>query len=592
MSSQNPPQAAAKEQTPPSGDTWAWSEFVRPKTPWEFPEDLGDYLADLYHAYGGDNENVKFRHGCMGSSRYLHLLSTNGQPDPAKFRFWPALYTSTDTFFHPNTFVPCGKPSGRAAFDALYHVYAFAIDIDYRNDRRAAGYRDFLGMMEPLDYARAVVHVCLCDNGLPVPNYIEYGRNVRLVYILEEPIYARSKQGRDILKKLNRFQRYLVEKINEWDPCAHAETQGFEKGFRVPGSINGKNLAVVRMEKVSGYFYPFGELFDYLPPAISKEEFLRRKAEITNKKKKKLSAASAAKRAAAWMAASVVGATMAPQDGWPAKRGDVGCREASMLMHRLCALRSARQLPDIRREETTFVYTSTYQSLFGPCDTKAVAHEFNDGFPNPLPYIEVEHKLQKIRKDYKFRDETIADKTGIPVEFLRSGGVSLKPCAGKYKGVEARTKRGTYKINDSNKTKKLRRGRPSVSGSFDALFAVGMSAKDIAVRIGCSTRTVFRKLAAWRANGGKEGRETGLHAIEESRKAMAKAVGDAAKAAGAAAKAVDDAVKATDDADMATKTLSDTAADIGQGRGAPVAAARSQVPKTDPDGPGRLTKAS
>ena len=62
--------------------------------------------------------------------------------------------------------------------DNLYAIFAFGIDIDYHSKKT---YRDF----SPLQML-ALLEQEILGFGIPHPNYVEYGNNLRLIYILNE----------------------------------------------------------------------------------------------------------------------------------------------------------------------------------------------------------------------------------------------------------------------------------------------------------------------------------------------------------------------------------------------------------------------
>ena len=508
---------------------------------WQDPGDLGGYLADLWHGCNVScNENVKVRSKAYGDSRYLRLLCKNGVPSELEFMRLAAGSQCYDRYFHPNTLVPCGRRSGKAGKNATFKVYAFAIDVDpIHNMGSGNDVPDICAGDGPLRAALALLHGCFEEECLPWPNYIEYGRNFRLIYILDKPVYARSPQGQNILKKIERFQRHVADIINRCEPRMHASAQGYETGFRVPGSMNGKNAAVIRIEKVRDRFLPFEELFDYLPDAISKETFQARKRAFQRalaRKSRKAGKAARTRAYAAWCRTKAWAAHIAPDFALPKLAGGIKLPIASALLRRLIALKEARNLPGILREVTTFAYLATWDQLFGsPDDTLALAAEFNEGFDCPMPENELRQKLSRLYGHYRLSNAWIETHTGIPAEFL-AGHRPAIPCVSHPRGEAEAAKQcrlhtqgaGPYKVQQQKKAP-VKRGRKPIGGDFDACFAAGMGARETAKKLGCSKRTAYRRLAAWETD---RTRREAARAMEAARLQAAQAEANAKATAG------------------------------------------------------------
>ena len=116
--------------------------------------------------------------------------------------------------------------------DNLLAVNGFAVDVDYHNGK----YRD-----TPIEQALLTIEFQMEEDGLPLPNYIEYGRNFRLVWIFEKPFIIPKNLGRKqrqnaitFLKRIGKMLNDRVKALDDWG----VDDFKLHPFVRVPHSVN------------------------------------------------------------------------------------------------------------------------------------------------------------------------------------------------------------------------------------------------------------------------------------------------------------------------------------------------------------------
>lgn len=141
-----------------------------------------------------------------------------------------AKFPKEDIYMSFNTFK--NKVNLTGTRNDIFNCYAFCIDVDYKLGRDKSA-----SVEEAICAIRELYHG---DSIIPVPYYIEYGNQFRLIYLLDGHV-----SGKKQMQALDLVQKRLVAKINHYpafDFCA--ETQGLQSFIRLPGSYNTKNAKV------------------------------------------------------------------------------------------------------------------------------------------------------------------------------------------------------------------------------------------------------------------------------------------------------------------------------------------------------------
>lgn len=130
-------------------------------------------------------------------------------------------------------------------------VCALAIDVDYRTSKEQDQH-DYPTSIAVKQVAKAVLHA-----GVPTPTYIEASRNIRLVYVLDQPFQVpRGQKGINCRTFLKRITEEITKKLNAasadlaFDFCA--SPQKLTSYVRLPGSINSRVEGYVS----GGTFHP------------------------------------------------------------------------------------------------------------------------------------------------------------------------------------------------------------------------------------------------------------------------------------------------------------------------------------------------
>lgn len=148
-----------------------------------------------------------------------------------------------DLFISMNSF----KTKNKATNGNLFSINTLAVDVDYKNKSKFKDLKPYqiIKLLE-LDYFGQVI---------PEPNYVEYSNQIRLIYILDEPVFM-PKKCKAVKTLINRISEIFANKLKDFG----AEIQTPEKFLRVPLTINNKTNDVVYIEQLSDYKYKLSDL--------------------------------------------------------------------------------------------------------------------------------------------------------------------------------------------------------------------------------------------------------------------------------------------------------------------------------------------
>lgn len=393
---------------------------------------------------------------------------------------------NVDAMYSPNVSISRKNGRTRSSYKDLLSVKAFAIDVDYNNmnDDRLSDYLR-KGMTSeayawakresPLEYFERMVTEGVFDDiyggslPVPMPNYIEYSHNLRLIYVLDDAIKCRIPSGSRLLSAVHRLQEQIVNRINEWDCEASAEVQEVTKYFRVPGSVNRKDGSVVRILPAKGGTYDvrhlISEYMDDLPAWYTewkngKDSDMDAAARIRGKRTEQAIARMQKFISGESLIENGDGTSVPMSDmerfsiemrrsparikkGCPHKRRPVR-RSAGdgILSDRIERMERLQRspLPVERREILCFVYGATYQELHRDDDVVEAVIRFNKGFSRPLPEKEIRSKFRTLHSHtYMFRESTFCRLTGVDersssVHALasRNGAAKKRKSGGRY----------------------------------------------------------------------------------------------------------------------------------------------------------------
>lgn len=153
----------------------------------------------------------------------------NSLKEPIKLRQVLNSLGKEDVFFSLNPF----RTMSKATRSNLFCINAIAIDIDYKQIKR-------LKDLEPYQIIK-LLEMDFFDIKIPTPNFVEYGNQVRIIYTIETCYIPKFTDN--VVTLARRISEVFAQELKEYG----AEKQNLESYFRVPGSINSKNGAEVKV---------------------------------------------------------------------------------------------------------------------------------------------------------------------------------------------------------------------------------------------------------------------------------------------------------------------------------------------------------
>lgn len=279
--------------------------------------------------------------------------------------------SNSDLFFTPNTFKVGSKTPKQ---ENLFNVYCLALDVDYKDHGSGNG------SAKPEDFFWAEI-APLCGSIIPVPSYIEVGHQLRLIFVLSEPILVQgSAKGKRLLKAAKQALKRLSEALNSELSCG-CEPQKVSSYYRFPGSVNSKDGSTVRVRAISEERYSLQEIMDeFLPPVPDWYT-----SWVTKRKGKKQ----------------------------PAQMHN----SFILWKNRLEKLEEIRS-EKVNRENLCFVYAQGIlwtNPDVGYDELMEKVYEFNMGFPTPLKEKELRSKMNsmKVSNPHRFKNSTINEFIGL-----------------------------------------------------------------------------------------------------------------------------------------------------------------------------------
>ena len=198
----------------------------------------------------------------------FNFYNINTLKDENKLKNIINSFDNNDLFLSMNSF----KTKEKATNGNLFAINTIAVDIDYKKktEFKSLTPKQIINLLE-LDYFGQVI---------PEPNFIEYSNQIRLIYILDEPVYL-PKKCKAVKTLINRISEVFADNLKDFG----AEIQKSEKFLRVPLTINNKSGDIVYIINNSNYKYKLCDLqelwLDELPDWYEKW-----KKNKKNKKKK------------------------------------------------------------------------------------------------------------------------------------------------------------------------------------------------------------------------------------------------------------------------------------------------------------------
>lgn len=143
----------------------------------------------------------------------------------------------------------CSYYSQKTTQSQIATIKSFAIDVDFKNDATLENYsaeQYFSDMFLDLE-----------EIGL-LPTLVEYGHCFRMIYVFEDAIKIPQKNDGRFINLYKKLTKTISDRINQEFNC-NAEPQQINSYYRLPNSINEKDLSEIHVIK-TGDFYDFDDL--------------------------------------------------------------------------------------------------------------------------------------------------------------------------------------------------------------------------------------------------------------------------------------------------------------------------------------------
>ena len=143
----------------------------------------------------------------------------------------------------------CSYYSQKTTQSQIATIKSFAIDVDFKNDSTLENYSAEQYFSE--------MFLDLEEIGL-LPTLVEYGHCFRMIYVFEDAIKIPQKNDGRFINLYKKLTKTISDRINEEFAC-NAEPQQINSYYRLPNSINEKDLSEIHVIK-TGDFYDFDDL--------------------------------------------------------------------------------------------------------------------------------------------------------------------------------------------------------------------------------------------------------------------------------------------------------------------------------------------
>ena len=181
----------------------------------------------LQYIYVNDDECfVRVLNKTTGKNK---VYPTSSLKDPMKLRQVINSFGKEDILFSLNPF----RTMDRATRSNLFCINAIPVDVDYKKIKE-------LKDLEPHQIIK-LLEMDFFESKIPTPNFIEYGNQIRLIYSIETCYIPKFRDN--VVTLARRISEVFSQELKEYG----AEKQNLESYFRIPGSINTKNGAEVKV---------------------------------------------------------------------------------------------------------------------------------------------------------------------------------------------------------------------------------------------------------------------------------------------------------------------------------------------------------
>lgn len=181
----------------------------------------------LKYIYMNDDECfVRVLNKVTGKNK---VYPTSSLKDPMKLRQVINSFGKEDILFSLNPF----RTMDRATRSNLFCINAIPVDVDYKKIKE-------LKDLEPYQVIK-LLEMDFFESKIPTPNFVEYGNQIRLIYSVETCYIPKFRDN--VVTLARRISEVFSKELKEYG----AEKQNLESYFRIPGSINTKNGAEIKV---------------------------------------------------------------------------------------------------------------------------------------------------------------------------------------------------------------------------------------------------------------------------------------------------------------------------------------------------------
>lgn len=181
----------------------------------------------LKYIYVNDDECfVRVLNKVTGKNK---VYPTSSLKDPMKLRQVINSFGKEDILLSLNPF----RTMDRATRSNLFCINAIPVDVDYKKIKE-------LKDLEPHQVIK-LLEMDFFESKIPTPNFVEYGNQIRLIYSVETCYIPKFRDN--VVTLARRISEVFSHELKEYG----AEKQNLESYFRIPGSINTKNGAEIKV---------------------------------------------------------------------------------------------------------------------------------------------------------------------------------------------------------------------------------------------------------------------------------------------------------------------------------------------------------
>lgn len=181
----------------------------------------------LKYIYVNDDECfVRVLNKVTGKNK---VYPTSSLKDPMKLRQVINSFGKEDILLSLNPF----RTMDRATRSNLFCINAIPVDVDYKKIKE-------LKDLEPHQVIK-LLEMDFFESKIPTPNFVEYGNQIRLIYSVETCYIPKFRDN--VVTLAIRISEVFSHELKEYG----AEKQNLESYFRIPGSINTKNGAEIKV---------------------------------------------------------------------------------------------------------------------------------------------------------------------------------------------------------------------------------------------------------------------------------------------------------------------------------------------------------